>query len=121
MKLKFGTRIIIFLIAAVTLTAFAAIFVAGFSMREQGSDDLVKKSRAILSRLNASTQYVAKQGGLPLAVETAKKNFPDGKLSDEEKLKVLKQVPIFAAMQIGSADADKEHYIFRIFSDEPRN
>lgn len=121
MKLKFGTRIIILLFSAVTLCVFSAIFVAGLAMREQGADDLVSKSRAVLSRLSAAANFVAKQGGLQIAVESAKKNFPDGKLSDEEKSKVLKQVPIFAAMQIGSVESEKEHYKFRVFSDEPRN
>lgn len=47
--------------------------------------------------------------------------FPDGNVSKETKLEVLKQVPIFAAMKIGSENAEKDHYQFRVFSDEPRN
>lgn len=48
-------------------------------------------------------------------------NFPDGNLPKDEKLKILKQVPIFASMQVGSSEADKDGYIFRVFSKAARN
>lgn len=50
---------------------------------------------------------------------TAKYQDP-GQMTDEDKVLVLQQVPIFAAMKIGSEDAAKEHYQFRVFSNEPR-
>lgn len=45
---------------------------------------------------------------------------PD-EMSIEDKEKVLKQVPIVAAMKIGAKDADKDHYEFRVFSNQARN
>ncbi|HEY8271588.1 MAG TPA: methyl-accepting chemotaxis protein [Pseudobdellovibrionaceae bacterium] len=82
---------------------------------------IVTKSRAILSRLESVRNYIAEQGGLVWALENAKKNYPDGNLPKDVKLAILKQVPIFASMQVGAQEAQKEMYQFRVFSDQPRS
>jgi methyl-accepting chemotaxis protein len=48
-------------------------------------------------------------------------DHPEGNLDQEDKLVILKQVPIFASMKIGEENADKSNYKFKIFAEEPRN
>lgn len=82
---------------------------------------LVNKSRTIHSRLDVASRYVANQGGLKSIVDqftTKYKTHED--MTDEDKKLVLQQVPVFAAMKIGSENSEKEYYSFRVFSDEPR-
>ncbi len=89
-------------------------------VRHEGEHELINKSQAILDRIEVVRTYIASQGGLDFAIQEAKRLHPDGKLSDEMKLKVLKQVPIFASMKVGSEGAEESGYKFRVFSDEPR-
>jgi methyl-accepting chemotaxis protein len=120
-QVSFRNRIMIVVALACIICTAAAVFVASARLHSEGVNALVSKSQAILSRLEASRKFIAGQGGLPATVERMIKEYPDGKLSDEAKLDVLKQVPIFASMKIGAEAADKEHYKFRIFADNPRN
>lgn len=66
-------------------------------------------------------KYVAQMHTLDGVIEETLKTYPNGNLPDEQKLKILKSVPIYAAFQIGREGAEKEHYQFRIASDAPRN
>ncbi len=121
MKMSFQNRIIAITALASALCTVVSIVVADHRIQTQGAEGLTDKSRAILSRLEAVTGYIADQGGLDSAIAEAVKSHPDGNISRETKYKVLKQVPIFAAMKVGMAEAEKEHYRFRIFSEDPRN
>jgi methyl-accepting chemotaxis protein len=98
----------------------SSIVLSNHQLTEDGEDALADKSRAILSRLEVGAKYVAEMDTLEGVISETVKKFPDGKLPDEQKLKVLKSVPIFAAMQIGEKGAEEEHYQFRIASDHPR-
>lgn len=118
MNLK--TRIIVAILFASTIGLIIQIFFSSREIKKQGEKDLIAKSSAILSRLEKARDFVAAQGGLEHTIEAIKKDFPDGKLNDEAKMKVLKQVPIYASLKIGSEDAAKEGYEFRVFSNEPR-
>ncbi|WP_413586809.1 methyl-accepting chemotaxis protein [Bdellovibrio sp. HCB274] len=83
---------------------------------------LVEKARTIHSRLNAASRYVANQGGLATMVERYTKMYNDSReLTKDDVEVILQQVPIYAGMKIGAADSEKEHYRFRVFSDEPRD
>lgn len=82
---------------------------------------IVLKSEAILSRLESVRSYIASQGGLDSAIASAREKFPDGELPKETKLAILKQVPIFASMKVGTEGAEKERYRFRVFAEQPRN
>jgi methyl-accepting chemotaxis protein len=113
-------RIIIAIIFASTLGLLIEILSSSYELNKQGERDLISKSSAILSRLEKARNYVANQGGLDDTIKTIKEKFPDGNLSEEAKLKVLNQVPIYASLKIGSEDADKEGYEFRVFSATPR-
>ena len=100
-------------------------FALGTSIYYNGQDclnALVDKSRTIHSRLDVAAKYVATQGGLPTMIERFTSKYQDpSEMTEEDKILVLQQVPIFAAMKIGSEDAAYEHYEFRVFSNEPRN
>lgn len=119
--MKFSTKILVTTAVSSVVCAGVAVVVSISQINKFGDENLVEKSRAILSRLEAVRSYVATQGGLKNTIVKIKESYPDGNLPKEAKLDVLKQVPIFAAMKVGSEEADKEHYAFRVFSNEPRN
>lgn len=119
--MKFSRKILLSVIAACLLSVTISIFIAMQRIKSEGEKDLVEKSRAILSRLEAVRSYVALQGGLDNIVQKMTEKYPDGNVPREAKLDILKQVPIFASMKVGSEGAEKEHYSFRVFSNEPRN
>lgn len=99
-------------------------FALGTSIYYNGQDclnALVDKSRTIHSRLDVAAKYVANQGGLAPMIERFTSKYQDpSQMTEEDKGLVLQQVPIFAAMKIGSEAAAHEYYHFRVFSNEPR-
>lgn len=103
------------------ICAVFAVGVAQYFSNKALDEGIIEKAKTIHSRLDVSTEYVANQGGLASAINemTTKYTRPED-LTQEDKTRVLKQVPIFAAMQIGAKGAKEEMYDFRIFSDEPR-
>ncbi len=121
MKLSFRNRMIAIIVFACLICATVGVIVSGQGILAQGEENLIEKSRAILSRLEVAREFVATQGGLDVAVERMVQQYPDGNLPQEAKAEILKRVPIFASMKIGSTKAAEENYEFRIFSDEPRN
>ena len=121
MQLSFQRKIIAIIALASAVCTVVAILVSSQKIRREGTDDLRAKSEAILSRLEAARDFVAEQGGLDEIIASTVKKNPTGQLSQVDKENILKRVPIYASMVIGSAAADKEHYKFRVFSDEPRN
>jgi methyl-accepting chemotaxis protein len=120
-KMNFRNRMLTTIALACLICTASAIFVSSGKLRENGETALVEKSRAILSRLEVGAGYVAKMDTLGNVVEETLKKFPDGKISDEQKSKVLKSVPIYAAFQIGEVGSAQENYQFRVASDAPRN
>lgn len=121
MKISFRNRMLLTIAFSCAISTAAAIYVSANRLRERGEDALVEKSRAILSRLEVGASYVAQMDTLDGVIAETIRKFPDGKISDDQKLKVLKSVPIFAAMKIGEVGADKENYRFRIAATQPRN
>ncbi|WP_413558364.1 methyl-accepting chemotaxis protein [Bdellovibrio sp. HCB209] len=119
--MKFSTRVLLSVAVGCAMCVGLSIYISSHQIDEIGSEDLAVKSRAILSRLEVVRSYIAQQGGLEDLVQKMVEKYPDGQLPKEAKLEVLKRVPIFASMKVGEEGADKEHYKFRVFSDEPRN
>ncbi|XGC79444.1 methyl-accepting chemotaxis protein [Bdellovibrio bacteriovorus] len=119
--MKFSRKVLLSIAMACIICTTAAVLVSANRVKHFGEQELEDKSQAILSRLVVVQDYIASQGGLNISIDHALKNFPDGNLSKDAKLTILKQVPIFAAMQVGSVGAEAEGYKFRVFSDEPRN
>lgn len=121
MKISFRARMLLTIATACVICTTAAIFVSSQKLSESGQNSLVDKSRAILSRLEVGAGYVAAMQTLNGVIDETVQKFPDGNLTDQAKLKILKSVPIYAAFKIGQTGAEAEHYEFRIASDHPRN
>ena len=120
-RLKFSTKVLLIVGISCVICAGASISSSLYFAHEDLKKGIEEKAGTIHSRLEAATDFVALQGGLKPIVERLKGKYKsDLEMSDEDKLEVLKQVPIFAAMKIGAKDAEKEGYSFRVFSDEPR-
>jgi len=103
------------------LCMIIAVAVAKYFNDEELHAGIVSKSETIHSRINSATRYVASQGGLkPIIDRYVGKYSSSDQLTAEDKTEILKQVPIYAAMVIGADEAEKEHYQFRVFSDQPR-
>ena len=96
--MSFRTRILFIIGFACITCTMAAVYMASHSLKAEGQRALVEKSSAILSRLESVRGFVANQGGLQTLVDQLVKKYPDGKLPKEEKLEVLKKVPIYAAI-----------------------
>lgn len=119
--MNLNTKVLLSIAAASIVCTSVAVFVSSTKISAQGEQQLIEKSKAILSRLEAARNFVAAQDGLRSSIDKAVKESTDGQLSKDAKLVILKQVPIFASMKIGSHGAEEEGYQFRIFAREPRN
>ncbi|MEN9722131.1 MAG: hypothetical protein RJB38_117 [Pseudomonadota bacterium] len=121
MNLKFKTRVSLTIAVACVICTGAAILIARSQIAKNGEAALVQKSEAILSRLEVGRDYVADMGLVDEIVAETVKKFPSGNVSDEQRLKILKTVPVYAAFKLGGVGAEKENYRFRVASDSPRN
>lgn len=120
-SMKFRTKLLSIIGISCLICAGTSIGTSLYFSKHQLNAGIEEKALTIHSRLEAATEFVALQGGLVPLVERLKAKYKsDADMTDEDKLNVLKQVPIFAAMKIGAKDAEKEGYDFRVFSDEPR-
>ncbi|QDK41769.1 hypothetical protein DOM21_09960 [Bacteriovorax stolpii] len=118
---KFSTKILLIVGISCLICSGTSIGMALYFAHADLKKGIEEKAATIHSRLEAATEFVALQGGLKPIVERMKGKYKsDTEMSDNDKLEVLKQVPIFAAMKIGAKDAEAEGYSFRVFSDEPR-
>ena len=118
--MKLITKVLGIVIVATALASVTSTQVAKHEVENLGQDDLVLKSQAILDQLEGVRDYVAEQGGLDEYMQQMVAKFPDGELSKESRLNVLKRVPIFAAMKVGQDQSVRGGYTFRVFSPEPR-
>lgn len=120
-KMSFKARIVATVAFACFICATVAVAVSMSFNKKALEAGVLDKSRTILDRLDAATDYIAKQGGLNIVVEKFVSKYKSPELlTENDKIEILKQVPIFAAMKIGAKDSEKEHYSFRVFSNEPR-
>ena len=119
--MNFRTRVLLTVFVACVVCIVGAGLVASFEAEKTGYESLRDKSSAILSRLEAARHYVATQGMLDNIISDTVKKYPDGNLPKEQKLNVLKTVPIFASMKIGEKGAAEENYKFRIAAFDARN
>ncbi len=127
-QLSFQRKVIFIVAISCLISAGFATFVSVYFSSQDLDKGIEEKALTIHSRLEAATDYVANQNGLTPIIEKLKTKYkiagdqhPEKNITATERLDVLKQVPIFAAMKIGAKNADQEHYKFRVFSDEPRN
>ncbi len=118
LKFKFICSVIVSCMICAMCALATGLYFNGVQFRTS----LVDKARTIHSRLNAASRYVANQGGLQPMIERYTKLYTDSsQLTDEDRKIILQQVPIYAGMTIGASESEKEHYRFRVFSDEPRD
>lgn len=115
------TKVLFAIALGCSLCGVVALVVAIHYNDKEFRHGLVEKSRIIHGRMDITAKYVAEQGGLTPMIERYTKMYKDhSQLTDMDKEIILRQVPIYAAMQIGSNESQKDLYSFRVFSDEPR-
>lgn len=118
--MNFQKKMILMMVGISIVCTLIAIGVTGFSIHSFGTKLNIQKSEAILSKMETVRSYVADMKTLDSAILDVKNKFPDGNLNEESKKIVLKQVPIYASINIGMEGAEKDHYQFRVFTDKPR-
>lgn len=120
MKISFKNRIIGTVALSCIICTAAAVYVSSKRLESEGRNHLIEKSRAILSRIEVGSHYVARMKTLDGVIEETRLKYPDGVLPEDQKMKILRSVPIYAAFEIGKQGAKEENYTFRIASDAPR-
>ncbi len=121
-KWSINKTVITAVVVACTLAGAASIGVALYFSNKEFVSGLIDKAQMIHGRIDEVALYVAKQGFLKSVSERLVKQYGQLEmLPKEEKEVVLKALPIYAAMQVASANADKDFYKFRVFADSPRN
>lgn len=118
--MKFGSKVILNVALSCVVCTLAAVGISSSKIHQRGREQLEDKSRAILSRLESIRQYIATQGGLEADIEHTVTKFPDGKLAEEDRRRILRKVPIFASIVVGFENAEKDGYKFRVFAEQPR-
>ncbi len=120
--LSFKMRFILSAAFSSTVSGVIAISTAIHFNDIEFREGLISKARTIHGRLDVAAKYVSKQGGLATMIEKYTQMYQNPRqLKEEDKSIILQNVPIYAAMSVGSTNAEKENYTFRVFSDEPRN
>lgn len=126
-KLTFQRKVILVVLLSCIISAGTNTAISIYFSTKDLESGIEEKAHTIHSRLEAVTDYVANQNGLVTIIEKFRVKYkvagvehPEKSLTENDKLDVLKQVPIFAAMKIAEKNAEQEHYKFRVFSDEPR-
>ncbi|KYG68326.1 chemotaxis protein [Bdellovibrio bacteriovorus] len=118
--MRLGTKIILNVGLSCVICTLAAVAISSSKVHNQGRHQLIEKSQAILSRLEAIRSYIATQGKLENDFAHAVTRFPDGKLPEEERQSLLRKVPIFASIVVGFENAKDDGYQFRVFADKAR-
>lgn len=120
-KLSLKGRILAVVVLSCAISAGVAVGCFLHFNQKAITEGMVQKQRTVHNQMAAATQFIANQGGLDGVVEKYSKKYTSAdSITKEERLEILKQVPIYAAMQIGKENADVDRYTFRVFSNEPR-
>lgn len=120
-RISFQTKVLGTLILVSVMGTLSSIFVSKNRLEHEGRESLIQKAKAILSRVDVGSDYIAQMKGLDSVIAETVEKFPSGKLPEEQKLKVLRNVPIYAALKIAEDGAEEQHYQFRVATDAPRN
>jgi methyl-accepting chemotaxis protein len=118
--MSFRSKILLYILVACLVCTGAAVYMGVGVLEHDLEKGLTDKSSAILSRLESARRYVATQGLLEETIKDTVKKFPNGDLPEEQKQKILNVVPIYASLKIGSDEANKDNYKFRVAVKEPR-
>ncbi len=120
-NLKFRTKLMLIVFVPLFAATAIAVYVASSMLKKQGVETLERKTKAILTRMEAVRTYVATQFDIKKEIEELRELHPDGNISKEEKVNMLKKVPIFASMAVGENNAEEDSYTFRVASLSARN
>ncbi|WP_374000627.1 methyl-accepting chemotaxis protein [Bdellovibrio bacteriovorus] len=118
--MKFGSKVILNVAISCVICTIAAVGISYSKIHQQGRDQLVDKSRAILSRLESIRSYVALSDKLQADFAHTVEKYPDGKLPEDLRKSLLRKVPIFASIVVGFENAEQDGYKFRVFAAAPR-
>jgi len=121
MKISLRTKLLVLVIVPTLLCTIVAVVISSISIHDDGIEALTNKSTAILSRLEATREYIGEQGMLGYSVDVALKNAKGTEISENDRGKIMKQVPIFASMRVGEKYSSKDNYEFRVVSVNARN
>jgi len=119
MKLK--KKLILLLILPVILATGISIIIASIRINSVGKELLEEKSQAILSRMESIRNYIATQNLQETVIKNAVEKYPEGNIPSEERVSILKVVPIFASMVTGEENSSADDYEFRVASPNARN
>ncbi len=119
--LKFKGKLILIIVIPLLISTITAISISSTKLKEQGLQTLERKTKAILTRMEAIRSYVANQFDLNKEINEITSLHPDGAITESEKDNVLKMVPIFASMEVGAMNSEKDSYSFRVASHRARN
>ncbi|TRX64004.1 methyl-accepting chemotaxis protein [Carboxylicivirga sp. M1479] len=120
-NLNFRTKLILIAIVPIFVAIGIAIYVSSSMLKKQGIETLERKTKAILSRMEAVRTYVATQFDIAEEINELKSKHPDGNIPKEVKISMLKKVPIFASMAVGENNTEDDNYKFRVASASARN
>nr|WP_319401472.1 methyl-accepting chemotaxis protein [uncultured Carboxylicivirga sp.] len=120
-KMTFRTKLILVVFVPLFMATGIAIYISATMLKHQGMETLERKTKAILTRMEAVRTYVAHQFDFSDEQNKVKMNHPDGNLTSAAKDSVLRKVPIFASMAVGKDNAEKDSYAFRVASLKARN
>ncbi|WP_439182173.1 methyl-accepting chemotaxis protein [Carboxylicivirga taeanensis] len=119
--MKFRTKLILIVFVPLFAATGIAVYVSSSMLKKQGIETLERKTKAILTRMEAVRSYVATQFSIKDEIDELKSLHPDGVISSAEKASMLKKVPIFASMAVGENNAEEDSYEFRVASLKARN
>lgn len=120
-KVSFQKKILFSIFFSAVFCTVAAIFVARIQIQNDAEKAILDKSQAILSRLEVGASYVADMGILEGLIKDTVEKYPDGNVPKEQKQTILRSVPVFASLVLGSKEAEKDNYKFRVAAIDPRN
>ncbi len=120
-NMKFRTKLILIVFVPIFVATAIAVYVSSSMLKKQGIETLERKTKAILTRMEAVRTYVATQFDVKEEIENLKAMHPDGDISQDEKVSMLKKVPIFASMAVGENNSEEDSYQFRVASLSARN
>ena len=88
-KLNFRTKLILIIFVPIFFATGIAVYVASSMLKKQGVETLERKTKAILSRMEAVRSYVATQFDIGAEIDELKALNPEGVISDQDKSSML--------------------------------
>lgn len=118
--MKFGSKVILNIGISCVICTVAAVGISTRHIHQEGEENLISKSQAILSRLEAIRGYIAHDITDAETIKTITEKYPDGKLPEDVKKSILRKVPIYGSIVVGFENSSKDNYTFRVFAANPR-